>query len=262
MPDRIFSDTLLLDPRWNGLSAHGQNFFFRLNLRVDDHGRASGQPGQLRDLCYPGIDGIRTTDVARWLAECESAGMISCYPHPKWKTPVLQLKDIPWIAKAKRSKFPAREAEQRELPFMMTMAAPRAGPDKSDSVSDLECESDKASKSVAHFPEAEIPSLQEALAYGQTIGLVAWVVEMFHQEMEAAGWHFKGSQVRSWRPLLRIRKTWWEADGRPMQPKGRNENNSRRGARGPDRNSKTYNTGFAPGYHDDLMRKSQKRAGL
>lgn len=68
---------------------------------------------------------------------------------------------------------------------------------------------------------AEWPSLQEVHAYANTIGLAGWVAEVWFLEMEGAGWRHNGREVRDWRSLVRRKKIYWEADGRPMKPNGR-----------------------------------------
>lgn len=71
--------------------------------------------------------------------------------------------------------------------------------------------------------DAEIPSLEEVKTYAQMHGGPAeWVVVKFWREMEGVGWMLKGQRVRAWGPLVDQQRTWWESDGRPMSPPGRN----------------------------------------
>ena len=63
----------------------------------------------------------------------------------------------------------------------------------------------------------EIPSKQEVLNYAAQIGLVEWRAEDWWLDMEAKGWKSKGDEVVNWQAFLTRVKTWWEADGRPME---------------------------------------------
>ena len=63
----------------------------------------------------------------------------------------------------------------------------------------------------------EIPSKQEVLNYAVQIGLVEWRAEDWWLDMEAKGWRSKGDEVVNWQAFLTRVKTWWEADGKPME---------------------------------------------
>lgn len=78
MPNRIlrdWTDSYRIDQ----LSPQAEIFFTRLIMKVDDFGRFYADPRRLRSACYPLKDSIRDSDITRWLAECEKAGLIVCY---------------------------------------------------------------------------------------------------------------------------------------------------------------------------------------
>lgn len=55
-------------------------FFRRLMSIVDDYGRYEANPQLLRSRCYPlQTDAVRVTDITRWLAACQTAGVILYY---------------------------------------------------------------------------------------------------------------------------------------------------------------------------------------
>lgn len=95
---------------------------------------------------------------------------------------------------------------------------------------------------------AEIPSLEEVKTEASKIGLAEWVATMWWTEMEGLGWKVKGQNVAQWRKLLAVKRTWWEADGRPMQPKGRNAANQPNPRPGADRSANTLNAGKSGQY--------------
>jgi hypothetical protein len=78
MPNRILRDWTDSD-KVNQLTPTAEVFFVRLIMKADDFGRFHADPRRLRSACYPLKDSIRDTDISRWLAECEKAGLIRCY---------------------------------------------------------------------------------------------------------------------------------------------------------------------------------------
>lgn len=82
MPNRIlrdWTDSFAVDL----LDAHAERFFVRLIMVVDDYGRYHADPRMLRAKCFPLKTDVRDTDITRWLAECEKAGMVRCYQDGK-----------------------------------------------------------------------------------------------------------------------------------------------------------------------------------
>ena len=67
------------DARINSLSSHAEIFFRRLWNKADDYGRYDARPLILKAELFPLKDGTRSSDITRWLAECEKAGIIARY---------------------------------------------------------------------------------------------------------------------------------------------------------------------------------------
>ena len=61
------------------LDAAAERFYFRLFLVVDDFGRYEANEKLLKSKVFPLKDDIRASDITRWLAACETAGLIVCY---------------------------------------------------------------------------------------------------------------------------------------------------------------------------------------
>ena len=80
--------------------------------------------------------------------------------------------------------------------------------------------SSSSSSIVTH--SREIPSKSEVIAYGEIIGLAPWKAEDWWLDMEAKGWHMGTTEVRNWQAGLTRAKSFWEADGRPMERPSRN----------------------------------------
>ncbi len=79
MPNRVLRDWTDSE-RVNELSVHAERFFTRLIMKVDDFGRFTANVKLLKANLFPLLtDSIRETDISRWAAECEKAGLIVVY---------------------------------------------------------------------------------------------------------------------------------------------------------------------------------------
>jgi len=78
MPIRMLRDWTDSEPV-NQLDDGAEVLFVRLIMKADDYGRFTANPKLIRALCFPLRDGIRESDIARRIAECETAGLIATY---------------------------------------------------------------------------------------------------------------------------------------------------------------------------------------
>jgi hypothetical protein len=78
MPNRVLRDWTDSD-RVNALTAEAERFFVRLIMKADDFGRYFADPKRLKAFLFPLNDDLRETDISRWLAECERAGLMRLY---------------------------------------------------------------------------------------------------------------------------------------------------------------------------------------
>lgn len=80
MPNRIVREAILSSERVASLGWPEEVFYRRLHSVVDDYGRTEASPQLLRSRCYPlQTDAVRVTDISRWMAACQKAGLILCY---------------------------------------------------------------------------------------------------------------------------------------------------------------------------------------
>ena len=103
MPNRILRDWTDSEPI-NSLTVQAEVFFVRLIMKADDFGRFNASPKLLRSLLFPIRDGVRDTDITRWLAECESAGLLRVYTSSDAK-PLLEICKFGQRSRAEKSKF-------------------------------------------------------------------------------------------------------------------------------------------------------------
>lgn len=76
---RLIRDTTHSE-RVNTLSAQAEVLFYRLLMKADDYGLFHAKPTLIKANCYPlRLDSVRETDISRWIAECEKAGLLAIY---------------------------------------------------------------------------------------------------------------------------------------------------------------------------------------
>jgi hypothetical protein len=79
MPNRILREGILGSDSVNSLSWEAEVFYRRLMSVVDDFGLFDGRESILKGQMYALKPDVRVTDISRWIAECETAGLIACY---------------------------------------------------------------------------------------------------------------------------------------------------------------------------------------
>lgn len=108
MPKRMIRDWTDSE-RVNTLTAHAERFFVRLIMKADDFGRFHAHPKLLRSFLFPLLtDKVREADVARWVAECETAGLIVRYTADG--KPLLEIVNFGQRLDRATAKFPDRPA--------------------------------------------------------------------------------------------------------------------------------------------------------
>ncbi len=131
MPARIIREGWIESERIAQLDAVSERFFLRLCLRADDYGRFHGNPILLKSSLFPLAEDIRSTDIPRWLAACETAGLVRCYDHDGKR--FLEIPRFDQRTRAQKSKFPA-PADDGQMPGTCQTTA---GPPRTDSDSNF-----------------------------------------------------------------------------------------------------------------------------
>jgi hypothetical protein len=104
MPSRIIREGWLESERINTLDAAAERFFLRLCLRADDYGRFHANTVLLKSSLFPLSEDVRGTDIPRWLAACEKAGLVRCYEVEAKR--FVEIHRFDQRTRAQRSKFP------------------------------------------------------------------------------------------------------------------------------------------------------------
>src|SRR5688572_4467115 len=105
MPNRMLRDWTNSD-RVDSISFQAEVFFTRLIMKADDFGCFYADTRLLKANLFPlKLDKIREADLARWVAECDKAGLIVLYESPDKKR-YLQITDFRQRLDKAKAKFP------------------------------------------------------------------------------------------------------------------------------------------------------------
>lgn len=121
MPNRILRD-ITDSEKVDQLSAQAEVMMYRLFMKADDYGVFHAKPSLIKAALFPlRLDSIRETDITRWLAECEKAGLIAFYNAES--KPLLVIINFGQRMRNKKNRFPPPPAHLlqcaascRELP--------------------------------------------------------------------------------------------------------------------------------------------------
>jgi len=103
MPTRVSRDWTA-SYKVNKLDFPAEVFLGRLIMKADDYGRFTGDTRLLRAALFPLKYGIRDTDISRWIAMCEKAGLIRVYQATD--KPFIVIDDFNQRIRAEKSKYP------------------------------------------------------------------------------------------------------------------------------------------------------------
>ena len=107
---RDWTDSRTVD----ALDAHGERFFVRLLMKVDDYGRTDADPRLLKSRLFPLKADIRETDISRWLAACQMAGLLRFYADGKGRR-ILEVFKFGQRKRFMKSEFDPPEGQQNFL---------------------------------------------------------------------------------------------------------------------------------------------------
>jgi uncharacterized phage protein (TIGR02220 family) len=138
MPNRIIREGIISSESVCSLTWPAEVFYRRLLSVVDDFGRYHAHQSLLRAACYPlQIDKVGNADIAKWLAECARAGLVSTYTIDGKE--YLQVHKFDQRVRAEKSKFPQMQADDGQLtvigPTSAHVVGDGDGDDKTSSLS-------------------------------------------------------------------------------------------------------------------------------
>jgi hypothetical protein len=126
MPNRVVRADILESDKVNKLSWAGEVFYRRLMSILDDYGFGDGRIAILRSKLYPlRLDKVSESDITKWLAECESAGLVRLYQVSD--RPYLEMFNFGQTLRQKKAKFPTCEQMQADASTCEQMSPERKG---------------------------------------------------------------------------------------------------------------------------------------
>ena len=227
MPNRILRDWTDSEAV-NSLSWQAECLFIRLIMKADDYGCFHGNPKLLKSLLFPLKDGLRDSDITRWLTELSASGMIRTYTADGGK-PFVEIRNYGQRPRDSRRKFPApppeSEAIRRNSPQLA--ATRRNSPPYTETESEtIKKERDKEKTPLA---AAALSLASLNLNHPKNTGEVVAEAEKHcvrisesqaqdfidANSVTAQGetWMFRNTPVRDWRKLMNSR--WlmnWKRD--------------------------------------------------
>jgi len=225
------------DPLINRLDASEFRFLLHLHDQVDDHGRLPSDLHVLKSRLFPRLANIRCTDISRWIAACEKAGLVRCYvafngrnkhegesfieildyktrKNPKWK----------------KSSHPPPEGQQ---PLLVS---------EDNRVKQSRVSGARASgeENEIPFPEASIPTWAEVKAYAEMHAIPETSARKFFDHHENKNlWLNKFDRMIEWKKSL---VSWAAEDRQPARTNANSGTTNYKGARRTaDRNAGTLN---------------------
>lgn len=230
MPNRMLRDCTDSESV-NRLGWQAEVLFYRLIMKADDYGRYHADPQLLKSYLFPRKE-IRTADIARWVAECETSGLIACYVGADGK-PYAAIRNFKQRTRAKISKFPDPPWGDKEPPpYDGHMSVIRQSYDSHASVMrPLETET-RDEKINTHTAQARIRPYPETVAEIKNAAAspnIAYAItdeeaEKFLADGRATGWRWKNQPIEDWTQLL-IR--WKLASQNIPKQKGGDKNESK-----------------------------------
>lgn len=239
MPVRLLKPTLRTSERWHRSTYFDRCLYISLLNLVDDFGRYDASPQLLASECFPygdeegfpmtpgQIDGGLRALASKDLLFVYESGSKQYLQITRWHERVRQ----------KASKFPESAnckviwGIDGQLPVNCASTARQllaSPPSPSPSPTPAPAPAPTRRES---FPEVEVPDWPAIQLVCAQIGLPEWRARDWFNEMEAAGWKDRHRrEVMNWRAMLNQVKSFWERDGRHVDPPNRSATNGR-----PDR---------------------------
>lgn len=200
MPNRMLRDWTASD-KVNSLTVHAERFFVRLIMKADDHGCYYGDPKKLKAFLFPLLDDVRETDLLRWAAECEKAGLVALYEVESKR--YIQINEFGQRLRQQVSKFPMPAACGH-----LTDGCPPKRTEEEEKGS--EQKGPLAGSNL--FRKPVIPTKQDVLESILAAGGTKEMAKSFYEKYEATGWYLNGSPVINHRALASKFVTTWRGN--------------------------------------------------
>lgn len=212
MPNRIlrdWTDSFTMDE----LDAHAERFFVRLIMKVDDFGCFHADSRLLKANLFPLKADVRDTDISRWIAACEKAGLITIYNVAMKE--YLQIVNFNQRLRQKQNKFPlpnecssgerqATNTSQANDGQVAVNSPPETKRSRNEVETSVEGENFRAPDLGQSnlFRKPVIPTKQQVWEAFSNAGGTKEMAKVFWERSESTGWFFRGSPITNFRHLV------------------------------------------------------------
>jgi len=175
--------------QFDKLSFQAEVFFRRLWNEADDFGRFHANPLLLKAKLFPLRESVRTTDISRWLAECEAVGVLACYTVDDVN--YLEIKEFNQRTRVKNGKYPQMSDTCQTNDGQMSDRCPLEEEEE-----DEEEENKKKNIKKKNFVK---PTVEEVEAYAKDKSFKTLVPIDFWEYYENKEWKIGNSKMKDWK---------------------------------------------------------------
>lgn len=197
MPNRMLRDWTDSD-KMKGVTAHGERFFTRLIMKVDDYGCLYADSSLLKAALFPFLlDEVREADVSRWTTECQKAGLIVLYESAGKK--YLHILDFRQRLDKAKNKYPL-PTSGNALTTVTDFRAEAEEETEQKKKGETRAPADLTKSNLFRKPNMPTWDLVRG-SFGQ-FGGTEEMAKSFFDRHEATGWFLNGSPITNWSSLV------------------------------------------------------------
>ncbi len=208
MPNRIlrdWTDSFTMDK----LDVNEERFFTRLIMKVDDYGCFYADARLIKANLFPLKTDIRETDISRWIAACETAGLIALYNVADKE--YLQITNFKQVLRQRKRKFPPPDGyntDDAQLHSNSNAIASLNQNQNQNQNQKAESESEGEKISAPDFSNSnlfrkpKIPDREEVQMCFVHNGGTVEMADAFFERNQATEWYFKGSPITNYTSMV------------------------------------------------------------
>jgi hypothetical protein len=204
------------------ISFQAEVFFIRLCMKADDYGSFHASPKLLKSFLFPLRSGsIRETDITRWMAECQKAGLLSFYNADS--KPYVRIINFGQRLRNKKNRFPdpaedfaascgeLRPEEEVEIEVEVEVEQQRELKQEEVRAPDL--------SGSNLFRKPKIPTKQQVWEVFAAAGGTKEMAKSFFDKYEATGWYANNSPIVQYSALAQKFIDTWKRNEQEKKPK-------------------------------------------
>lgn len=208
MPQRIlrdWTDSFQIDL----LTFEEEVLFTRLIMKADDYGNFHRNPKMIKSLLFPLKDGLRVSDIDRWLMNLQAAGIIRTYTHKG--SPYLNIVNFGQRLRQHKRTYPEPVDFDNTIETCQQVV--------SELPSSGEPEEKRREEEGKRREGFAPPSLEDVREYFTSKGYASGAADKAFAYYNEAGWRdSKGNKVKNWKQ--KMISVWFKEENK-IKTKGR-----------------------------------------